>query len=227
VACGLPTLVAMASSSDRLGTINLVTVDREYRCGGSDIARRLAERLGWRLWDEQLTLEIARRMKCECSVVEMREERRDPKYYRILKAFLRGSAEDVRNLGRWRTLDADCINEIAGRVVMAAASEGRCVIVGRGSAYSLRHRSDAFHVFVYAPVEEKIRRMQRSGEIRQRAIKLIETVDHDRAAFIWQYFHREWPDRQLFHLMVNSAVGDSAAVETILCGLRSAEQQAS
>ena len=203
--------------------INLVTIDREYRCGGSDIARGLADRLGWRVWDEQLTLEIARRMKCECSAVEMRQERRDPGYYRMLKAFLRVSAENVQNHGHPGLVDADYINGIASRVVLAAASEGRCVIVGRGSAYSLRDRADAFHVFVYAPVEERIRRMQRTGESRQRAIELIETVDHDRAAFIRQYFRSDWPDRHLFHLMVNSAVGDEAAVETILCGLRRAQ----
>jgi cytidylate kinase len=200
--------------------INVVTIDREYRSGGSDIAHKLGARLGWKVWDEQLTLEIARRMECECSAVEMREERRDPLYYRLLKAFFRGSAEGVQNVGILKMVDADCVREISERVVIAAATEGRSVIVGRGSAYYLHRRPDAFHVFIYASVEEKIRRMERAGETRSGAIELLETVDRDRAAFIKQYFGREWPDRHLFQLMINSAIGDHAVVETILQGLQ-------
>jgi len=51
------------------------------------------------------------------------------------------------------------------------------------------------------------------------AAHLAETVDRDRAAFIAQYFKVEWPDRHRFHLMVNSAIGEAAAVDTILGAL--------
>jgi hypothetical protein len=44
-------------------------------------------------------------------------------------------------------------------------------------------------------------------------------VDQERAAFITRYFAREWPNRGLYHLMVNSEMGDEAAVETILGGI--------
>jgi cytidylate kinase len=204
--------------------IDLVTIDREYRSGGSEIARALGERLGWRVWDEQLTLEIARRMECGCSAVEILQEQRDPLYYRLLKAFFRGSAEGVQNVGRLKMVDADCIREIAAEVVTAAATAGHSVIVGRGSAYALHDRPHVFHVFVYAPLDEKLRRMEHAGVTRRRAITLLESVDRDRAAFIKQYFGRDWPDRHLFHLMINSAIGNAAVVDTILEGIRQAGQ---
>jgi len=205
--------------------INLITLDREYRSGGSDIARKLGARLGWRVWDEELTMEIARQMECECSAVEMLQEHRDPLYYRMMKAFFRGSVEGVQNAETMKMVDADCISDIARRVVIAAATEGRAVIVGRGAAYYLHDRPDTLHVFIYAPTEEKMRRLQIAGESRQRAQELVETVDRDRAAFIKQYFKRDWPDRQLFHLMINSAVGDDAVVATVLHGLHHASQR--
>ncbi len=40
--------------------VRTITVEREYGSGGALIARRLAEHLGWKLWDEELTAEIAR-----------------------------------------------------------------------------------------------------------------------------------------------------------------------
>jgi hypothetical protein len=35
----------------------LVTLEREYRIGGESIARQLAEKLGWKLWDQEVTEE--------------------------------------------------------------------------------------------------------------------------------------------------------------------------
>jgi cytidylate kinase len=199
--------------------VNVITLDREYGAGGGEIARKLGARLDWPVWDERLTNEIARLMECDCQTVEIREERQDPLYYRLLKAFFRGSAEGMQNAPRLKMVDADCIWESTKRVVRAAADTGNAVLVGRGSAYYLRDRSDAYHVFIYAPHAEKVRRLQSRGESAATAEQLAETVDRDRAAYIRRYFRVEWPDRHLYHLMVNSSIGEEAAVETIVQSL--------
>ena len=197
-------------------TIRVLTIEREYGSGGADIARKLAERLGWKLWDQLLTDEIARLMDCPSRTVQEHEERRDSLYYRLFKAFMRGSYEGSLNAPRMKLVDAECIREVTQRVVMAAAGEGNSVIVGRGSAYYLHDRPDAFHVFVYAPVDEKVKRLRAMGKSEEEATQLADTVDRDRAAFIKQYFAVEWPDRQYFHLMINSTFGEEAVVQTIL-----------
>lgn len=196
--------------------IRILTIEREYGSGGAEIAQRLAERLGWKLWDQLLTNEIARRMQCDCRVVEEHEEKRDPLFYRLVRSFMRGSFEGSLNAPRLQIADTDCIREVAEKVVKGAAERGECVIVGRGSAYYLQDRGDTFHVFVYAPFEEKVRRLEAGGKSEAESIQLAESVDLDRAAFIKKYFGVEWPERHKFHLMVNSTVGTDAAVETIL-----------
>jgi cytidylate kinase len=102
------------------------------------------------------------------------------------------------------------------RVVDRAASEGNCVIVGRGSTYSLRDRDDAYHVFIYAPWEEKMRRLREAGKSRTEAEELLSTIDRERAIFIQRYFGKEWPNRHLYHLMINSKIGDDQVIEAIL-----------
>jgi cytidylate kinase len=199
-----------------MSMIRVITIEREYGSGGGEIAKRVAARLGWKLWDHLLTNEIARLMDCDCRVVEEREEKRDPLYYRLFKAFMRGSHEGSLNAPRLKMADTDCIREIAERVVMSAAESGECVIVGRGSAYYLQNRGDAYHVFIYAPFSAKVQRLLVGGKSESEAVHLAETVDRDRADFIKQYFGVEWPDRHRFHLMINSAIGEEAAVETIL-----------
>jgi len=109
--------------------------------------------------------------------------------------------------------------------VKSVAESGNCVIVGRGSAYYLQGRRDAFHVFIYAPFEEKVRRLRADGKNEKEAVQLVESVDRDRAAFIKQYFGVEWPDRNRFHLMVNSVIGEEASTETILNAIAASEKR--
>jgi cytidylate kinase len=196
--------------------IRVITLEREYGSGGGDIAAALASRLGWKLWDQLLTEEIARRLDCDCRAVEDHEERRDPAYYRLLKAFMRGSHEGVQNAQRIKMVDADCIRDAMQKILPAIADAGQCVIVGRGSAYHLGTRPDTFHVFVYAPFHERVRRLRATGKSEKEATELAETVDRDRADFIKQYFDVEWPGRHRFHLMVNSGMGEEVAVEIVL-----------
>jgi cytidylate kinase len=207
--------------------IRVLTIEREYGSGGGEIAAVVAQRLGWKLWDQALTNEIARLMECDCRVVEEREEKRDPLFHRLLMAFMRGSHEGSLNAPRLKIADAECIREVTEQVVKEAAQCGGCVIVGRGSAYYLDKRRDAFHVFIYAPLEEKVRRLRAEGKSEREAVHLAQTVDRDRAAFIKQYFDVEWPDRHRFDLMLNSTIGEAAAVETILNSMALFEKQKS
>jgi cytidylate kinase len=205
--------------------IRVITIEREFGSGAAEIARKLAARLGWQLWDQSLTEEIARRLECDCGAVEEHAERKDPLYYRLFKAFLRGSFEGALNAPRLGMVDADCIRQAADQVVTMAAKAGNSVIVGRGSAYFLRNRADAFHVFVYAPFEARVRRLRAEGWSEEEATELAETVDRDRAAYIKQYFDMEWPARECFHLMINSAMGNEMVVQTILDSVARFDQQ--
>jgi cytidylate kinase len=201
-----------------LGTtmIRIVTIEREYGSGGGEIAQRLADRLGWKLWDQLLTEEIARRADCPKAVVEGREERTDPLYYRLFKSFLRGSYEGSLNAHKLKLVDGECILEFTEKVVQQAASTGNCVIVGRGSQLFLRDRQDAFRVFLYAPREDKVRRLLARGKSDQEAQELVDTVDLERADFIQKYFKVEWPSRSIYHAMINTSIGDETVVQTIV-----------
>jgi hypothetical protein len=200
--------------------INIITIEREYGCGGGDIAQLLAKQLGWKLWDQLLTAEIARVARCPEAVVEAREERRDPLYYRLFKSFLRGSYEGSLNAPKLNLVDSETIVRITERVVLHAAEKGNSVIVGRGSQQFLKNRPDTLRVFLYALREDKVRRLLARGKTQQEAEQLVDTVDRERADFIQRYFHVEWPDRAIYHIMMNTAIGDEGVVKMILSALR-------
>jgi hypothetical protein len=205
--------------------IRIITVDREYGAGGNAIATALANRRGWTLWDQRLTDEIASRMGSDRGEVEAREERCDPTYYRLLKAFMKGSFEGSLNAPRLGVVDTDHVQEVVRAIQTEIADAGDSVIVGRGSAYLLGNRRDAFHVFIYAPFESKVRRLRSLGKSEEEARALAETVDRDRAAFVKRYFNVEWPARHRFHLMINSSIGDDIAVDMIIDAVKRCDEK--
>src|SRR5260370_30180990 len=196
--------------------VRILTIEREYGSGGGEIADLLAKQLGWKLWDQLLTEELARLANCPKAVVQVREERTDPLYYRLFKSFLRGSYEGSLNAHKLNVVDRESILTITERVVQHAAKTGNSVIVGRGSQHFLRSRPDTLRVFLYAPREDKVRRLLARGKSENEAQQLVDTVDRERADFIQKYFHVEQPDRAIYHTMINTAIGDEAVAQMIL-----------
>jgi len=207
--------------------IKIITIEREYGCGGGEIAQKLAHQLGWKLWDQLLTEEIARLAKCPKAVVEAREEKNDPLYYRLFKSFMRGSYEGGINAPKLNLVDSETILKITRRVVEHAAEHDHCLIVGRGSQQFLKDRKDTLRVFLYAPREKKVQRLLARGKSEKDAQELIDTVDRERAEFIQKYFNVEWPDRAIYHTMINTAIGDEAVVHMILEFMKTYEARAS
>ena len=189
--------------------IHAITIEREFGCGGSEIAGLVASRLGWSLWDERLTQEIARLTESTPEAVEQREWRRDPALYRIFQDFLRGAFEGgLPPTNRLHLLDARRIAAVSETAVKTAISSDPSVIVGRGSQFFLQNRKDVFHVFLYASRDHKIRRLISRGETQDRAIELVDTTDKARAAFVRQHLGLSWLDPHLYHAMFNTQVGE-------------------
>ena len=106
----------------------VVTIEREYGCGGGAIAAQLAQRLGWKLWDHLLTEEIARIANVDPAAVMRCDERMDSPFHRLAKTFWRGSYERSAPLGS-QIFDADrmmaMMQEIMNRIATGREC-GRC-----------------------------------------------------------------------------------------------------
>jgi hypothetical protein len=197
--------------------VHAITIEREFGCGGSEIASLVASRLGWSLWDHRLTEEIARLTKSTPEAVERREWRSDPVAYRVFRDFLRGAFEGgLPPSNRLHLLDARRIAAVSELAVKSALSSGPSVIVGRGAQYFLRNRKDVFHVFLYASRDYKIRKLISGGATEHKAIEQIDTTDKARAAFVRDYLGLKWPEPHLYHAMFNTEMGESCTATMLV-----------
>ena len=88
----------------------------------------------------------------------------------------------------------------------------------RGSQYFLgcALRNDTLRFFLYAPREKKIDRLISQGKTKADAETLADTVDDERGSFIKKYFHADWPNRSVYHAMLNTDSGDETVIQAIL-----------
>lgn len=194
----------------------VITVSREYGSGGAEIARRLSERLGWKLVDNPLVDEIARRARVPSELARRFDESVSPWFQQLVQAVWRGGYEGAASWVEGGAFDADQMMRLWAQVIREAAEIGQAVIVGRGGQCLLRQRPDAFHVSIHAPLALRIENLRCLAGIESGAEQLAEEMDRRRAAFIHRYFGEDWKDCRLYHLVINSSIGFDRAAEVIL-----------
>jgi cytidylate kinase len=98
-------------------------------------------------------------------------------------------------------------------------ANGNCVIVGRGAACALVGVPGVFNIFVYAAMSRKIRWFEaRFPEQAANARQELEATDSRREAYVRRYYDRDWTDRRLYHMMINSCMGCDAMIDAVLDG---------
>jgi hypothetical protein len=198
----------------------VITVAREYGSGGGRIAQLLADRLDWKLLDRCLVEKIAQAARVEPKLAEQYDERLDPWFNRLARTLWQAGLTRGTMSGPIPDLfDADAMASVSQHLIEEAADMGNCVIVGRASQCILQRRSDTFHVFIYAPRAERLKRVRSRHANQAEAEAALAARDQERAALIRRYFNQDWCNRHLYDLMISSKLGEEAVLSTILSAI--------
>jgi cytidylate kinase len=204
----------------------IVTVSRQFAAGGSEVARQVAERLGWSVVDNEVIDRVAARAGLSREEVAEREESA-PGFVERLARTLASSAPEfvVPDTGTVPDLTEEHLVKLTEKVVAEAAAGGHVVVVGRAAPAVLARRSDALHVKIVAPRDERIARaMQRRGIEAGEAARLLKETDANRARYHQQYYARDWNDPVNYDLILNTGrLGIAGATDLIVAAVRRRE----
>ena len=203
----------------------VLTVSREFGCGGGKIAAKIAEWLGWKLLDRELIEAIACAAHVDSRLVSHYDERLEPWLSRVNRNVVRaGAALAIGVVMEKDCFDANIMAELTSKVVAQAYAEGNCVIVGRGAQCILQSRPDAFHVFVYAPNGDRKHRLRARLDPPVKIDERIRAVDAERAHYLQTRFGKAWTDPHLYDLMIASREDENATARTILYAMTGQQQ---
>jgi hypothetical protein len=191
--------------------IRVVTVAREYGSGGGQVAALVARRLGWELLDKSLIHEVAERFQLRDSAARRLQERGSWWLERVARAVwleTGGTTVDV--------VDAENVHEFTVHAIFEAEKRGKCVVVGRGAQCVLQGRPDVLNVFVFAPLEYRMQRLERRYHGDSELRSAIARVDEERAAYIREFHSADWKDPSLYDLWINGKCGVEPAADVIV-----------
>jgi cytidylate kinase len=196
--------------------VRFITVEREYGSQGAEFASQLADRLGWELLDAKLIDAIAQRAKVAPEVAQAYDEQIDPWYFRYGRAFWYSSVDRLSSAEEAR-FDSDRFVELLRESMHAAADRGKCVIVGRGASGALANVRGAFHIFVFASMARKVKWVTENfpGKAASAEEEILAT-NQRRAAYIKRFYGHDWENPHLYHLMLNSCMGQEAMLGAAL-----------
>ena len=181
---------------------NVIVIGRQYGCGGHDIGKALAEKLGYEFYDQEIIKMIAGTTGMTSEFIRRREETMTNSllYDFVNQMYLYGNREEEA--------PKDKIFEAESNVIKDLAKKGNCIIIGRCSDYVLRENKNVLKTFLSAPLETRIKRiMQKLNVASKEAEQQIRKEDKRRADNYRYYTGRIWGMSVSFDLALNTELG--------------------
>ena len=193
----------------RAPVAHFVTVSQAVGSTGEQVARQLAERLGWPLFDKEILQHMAGDDQVRTRLYEKMDER-DTNWLQHM----------IRNLLQGEYRKEDYFYRLS-EAVLALARQGPAVFLGRGADFVLP-QDRGLRVRFLAPDDSRIATFaQREQCDEETARKEIARVEREREDFFRRCLGKLRADPTRFDLMINlGRMSPPEAIEVILTTLR-------
>lgn len=172
----------------------IVSISREHGTNGKEIARLVAKKLNIPFYDKEEIKEFA--IKHKLSKMEYTEEELYNNYLSL----------DVNKEA--------IINQ--AKVIKKIAEQGSAVIVGRSADYILRNNPNLIKIFIYAPMDYKIKNiMNNYNDNEKNAKKHILDSNKSRGNYYSVISNQVWGDKSNYDLCLDSQIGNENVVKII------------
>lgn len=179
--------------------MSLITITHNYGSNGRDVARKVAQELGWKLFDDPGLQELIRQRGIAPEEIKHLDEKA-PGYW---DQFFKSRPQVFLN--------------VLESVIYDVARTGDGVIVGHGSQVLLRHFHCAFHVRLFCPESGRADDLAaRQGLNREAALNLIRKHDREQAGFFKFAFQLDMDDPGLYDLIINTQKFDAGTAAGLI-----------
>ncbi|MCK9625535.1 MAG: cytidylate kinase-like family protein [Bacteroidales bacterium] len=199
--------------------IFIITIGRQIGSGGLEIAQKLSDKLGVKMYDKELLNIASRESGLRNDLFEKKDEKIENGLKGVLGSLLgiRGYFADGGAISLSSSITEEDLFTVQSAVIKKIASENSSIFIGRCADYILRDYPTILSVFISAEKKFRIARlMDMRGITQAEALKIIDQLDKERAAYYNYYTFKKWGDASSYHLCIDSSkFGIDGAVEMI------------
>ena len=204
----------------------VITISRQYGSGGDEIASRLCELLGYRLFDKRMMAQIASEAGLSSKeVIDSQEERHEILSFfdrlfghKVMEAWVSKDEATGARTVELGELDSKRYVTVVRDLIQTAAQQGDVVIMGRGGQVVLKDQPGVLHVRLAASFDERVRRVSEQQRFSNPEAARDFVAGRDRAAtdYLRTYYGVDWDDPTLYHLELNTELWDIDAAAHII-----------
>lgn len=192
----------------------VITIGREFGSKGHDIARKLSEIMGIKMYDKELISIVAKNHGYSEDVLHDIDETATNSFLYALS-----TGAHTHHTAMFTGIHMPMTDRAfiaCSQVIKEIAENESCIIVGRCGDSILKEHENLFRVFIHADLEDRIDRICEFEKIsRKEAEALIKKEDRRRAGYHNYYADTKWGNTKTYDLCINSAIGVDKAAELI------------
>lgn len=200
-----------------------ITLSRQYAAGGSEIARMVAEGLGWTVVDNAFVDQVSQRSGFDAGDVAELEERVPGFLERLARSSALSLPEQLLSAPELIEDPAELkLARITQELVSELGRRDRIVMVGRAAAAVLAREEHALHVRLVAPEATRLRSaIERLRVPAEEAPNRLAETDRNRERYHREYYRRDWNDPANYHMVLNTdLLGYRGSADLILARAR-------
>lgn len=177
----------------------IITIGRQFGCGGKLIAEALGQKLGIPVYDNELIIKAAQESGFSATFFERSDEKK--RFFSLSAIFQGGYSSEDNYMSDKNLFNIQC------ETIKMIAEQGPAIIVGRCSDYVLRERENTLDVFLTSPFEERVKMVShREGISLEKAHEMIEREDKNREEYYNYYTFGNWGVASNYDLCLDSSI---------------------
>ncbi len=192
---------------------HFLTISRDVGTPGDEIARAIAQRQGWRLYDKEIVDHIANNSRVREDMVHQLDEKNRGRMHNMILRMLRMPGE--------APFGHEEYHDSLIKTLATLAARGEAILVGRGANFALHWVEYGLHVRITGSLEKRIQTLSRLWQVSSEiARRRVFDIDAERRAFIRHHFKQDVNDLSFYSLVINTdQVSMEQAVGSIMATL--------
>ncbi|SEF43076.1 cytidylate kinase [Eubacterium ruminantium] len=185
----------------------IITIGRQFGSNGRNIGMLVAEKLGIKCYDKELLKLAAMNSGVSEELLQNLDEKPNKSFLYSVVMDPYAFAYNYNNNGYTMNINQQAFQATFDTIKNLADRES-CVIVGRCSDYILRERKDVLNIFIYAPLESRIKTVcKRFPELNESKAKdQIAKEDKSRSSYYNYYSSKKWGRMESYDFSIDSSL---------------------